>query len=195
MKIILATNNEHKKEEFIAYFNKYNVEILTLRDVGIAVDPEENGKTFFDNALIKAEAVSLLTNDIVLSDDSGLQINALDGFPGVMSARFLPDKSYQEKFIELNKMLESKEDRSASFACVLCMVNYQKDPLFFEGTCEGKILKEPTHIGGFGYDPIFFYPPYNKSFASLNKDEKNKISHRGKAIEKLIDFLIKGGKI
>lgn len=195
MRIILATNNEHKKEEFITYFNKYDVEILTLKDVGIEVDPEENGLTFYDNSLIKAKAVAEFTSDIVLSDDSGLSIDSLDGFPGVMSARFMNDKSYAEKFVAINKMLENKQNRNASFYCVLCMVNYQDKPLYFEGKCDGYILEKPTMVGGFGYDPIFFYPPFNKSFAELSKDEKNLISHRGLAIKKLIEFLSREGKI
>lgn len=189
MKIILATNNEHKRSEFANYFKKYNIDVFSLKDVGIEVDPEENGKTFKENAFIKAKAVSEYTDDIIIADDSGLEIHALDGFPGIYSSRFMENRPYAEKFIEINKMLSDKKDKSANFNCTLCVLNLKKEPVYFEGKVEGLILDKSFGKDGFGYDPIFYYEPFGKTFAELTQDEKNSVSHRGNAIKALINYL------
>ncbi len=189
MKFILATNNEHKKNEFITYLKKYNIDVLSLKDLNINVDPEENGKTFEENAFIKANEVKKICDEIIIADDSGLQIHSLNNFPGIYSSRFLEGKPYTEKFIEINKMLLNKEDRSANFNCTLCVIGLEDKPLYFVGKVDGIILENPSGKEGFGYDPIFYYPPLQKTFAELTQEEKNMISHRGNAIKKLIDYL------
>lgn len=189
MKFILATNNEHKKDEFISYLKKYNIDVLSLKDVNINVDPEENGKTFEENAFIKANEVKKICNEIIIADDSGLQIHSLNNFPGIYSSRFLEGKPYIEKFIEINKMLLNKEDRSANFNCTLCVIGLESKPLYFVGKVNGIILEKSSGKEGFGYDPIFYYPPLQKTFAELSQEEKNQISHRGNAIKELISYL------
>ncbi len=189
MKIIVASNNEHKIAEFKAYFANLPVEIHSLNDESIDVNPDETGKTFKENAFIKAQAISQFSNDIIVSDDSGLEIHALDNFPGIYSSRFLEGRPYQEKFIEINKMMKGKLDRSANFNCTLCVMNLEKEPIYFEGKTEGVILESALGKEGFGYDPIFFYPPFNKTFAELTQEEKNQVSHRGNALKKFINYL------
>lgn len=189
LQIILATNNKHKIEEFKSFFKGLNVEIRSLSDENIEVNPVEDGKTFKENALIKANEVSKFTNRIIVSDDSGLEIHALNNFPGIYSSRFMEDRPYEEKFLEINKMLKDKKDRSANFNCTLCVKNLTKEDLFFEGKSEGIILEESNGKSGFGYDPIFYYPPLKKTFAELTKEEKNQVSHRGNALKKLINYL------
>lgn len=189
MKIIVASNNEHKIAEFKAYFANLPVEIRSLNDENIDVNPDETGKNFKENAFIKAQAISQFSNDIIVSDDSGLEIHALDNFPGIYSSRFLEGRPYQEKFIAINKMMEDKLDRSANFNCTLCVMNLEKEPIYFEGKTEGVILESALGKEGFGYDPIFFYPPFNKTFAELTQEEKNQISHRGNALKKFINYL------
>ena len=188
MKIVVASNNAHKIEEFKSFFKGYDVEILSLKDANIVVDPEENGETFKDNAFIKANEVSKYTNCIVVADDSGLEIHALNGFPGVHSARFMEGHPYVEKFVEINKMLINK-DNKANFNCTLCVINLEKNPLYFVGKTYGEILSSPRGDNNFGYDPIFFYPPLNKTFAELTQEEKNKVSHRGNALKQFVDYL------
>ena len=188
-KIILATNNAHKIEEFQDMFSKYNVEIISLSDAGISCDPEENGKTFKDNALIKAEAISKFSSLPIISDDSGLEIDALNGFPGVYSARFMEGRSYDEKRIELNNRLKDIENKSAHFKTVLCLYVKNEEPLFFEGQADGRIVPS-TGDSGFAYDPIFYCYELKKTFGEASKDEKNSVSHRGKALQKLVEYLI-----
>lgn len=189
MEIVLASNNEHKLFEFRKIFSEFNIKVYSLKDLNIEVDPEETGKTFKDNALIKAQEIAKFTDKVIISDDSGLEIEALDGFPGIMSARFLEPKSYEEKFVAINKMLEGKENRNARFNCTLCLYNFKKEPIFFEGLSHGHILHSSNGQNGFGYDPIFFSDDLKKSFALATPEEKNSVSHRGRAIEKLIKYL------
>lgn len=188
MRIVLATNNPHKRKEFIGAFAPYGIEVLSLKEAGIDADPEETGATFRENARIKAEAIGALTDDVVIADDSGLEIHALDGFPGIYSARFMGGRPYAEKFQAIETMLEGK-NRDANFNCTLCVVHLKDEPIFFEGKAFGTIVSQPKGIEGFGYDPIFFYPPKKKTFAEMTQDEKNEISHRGNAIRMLMDYL------
>lgn len=189
MKFVLATSNEHKKEEFESYFKKYNIEILTLKDLNINVDVEETGSTFKENAYIKASTIAKLTPYVVIADDSGLQIHALNDFPGIYSARFMEGHTYEEKFVSINEKLQNISDRSACFNCTLCIMNLEKNPIYIEGKVEGTILESSKGKQGFGYDPIFYYEPLKKTFAELTKDEKNQVSHRGLAIKKIIEYL------
>jgi len=189
LEIILSSNNFHKLVEFKKVFEKYDIKILSLKDVGINIEVEETGKTFKENAFLKAEAISKMTDKIVVADDSGLEVHALDGFPGIYSSRFMEGKPYEEKFVAINEKLKDKENRQANFNCTLCVINLEKEPLYFEGKAFGEIIESPRGESGFGYDPIFLYTPSNKTFAELTNEEKNQVSHRGNAIKLLLQYL------
>lgn len=189
-RIIVATNNEHKKSEFKNILAPYGVEVLALKDVNIVSNPEENGNTFHENAFIKANAVKDFTDEVIISDDSGLCVHALNGFPGTHSARFMKDHPYKDKWKYINDELISYEDRSAHFECDLCVLNLEDEPLYFEGKVEGTIV-EPKGESGFGYDPIFYCDEKQKTFGEMEASEKNAISHRARALEKFLNYLIK----
>lgn len=190
--IIIATNNKGKAKEFEKLFQAYNYSVKTLLDFPEIEDIPETGVTFEENALQKAEAVSKLLNGIVLADDSGLEVDALDGAPGIYSARFAGEHgndSLNNK--KLIKDLEGikEEDRKANFHCSLALVGPNREPLTVEGKVYGYILEEPKGENGFGYDPLFYVPEFNKSMAELSADKKNEISHRSKAIKELSKHL------
>ena len=187
MKIVLASRNKHKIGELQALLREYipTVEVLSLDDVGFTEDIVEDGENFFENAYIKARAAAS-TGYIGLGDDSGLSVNALDGAPGIYSARYAGEHGDDEANNRLLlKNLEDKADRSAEFVCVIaCVFPEELDKgLFFEGKTQGTIINEYKGKGGFGYDPLFYYQPMDKTFAQMTAEEKNSISHRGKAIE------------
>lgn len=193
-KIIVATNNKHKLEEFKKILGPYDIEILSLNDAKIVSDPDETGDTFQDNSLIKAKSVCRFTNEVVISDDSGLCVHALNDFPGVHSSRFMENSSYKEKWVAINKMLENYEDKSAHFQSTLCVMNLGKDPLFFVGKING-IIVPAQGDSGFGYDPIFFVQEKNKTFGEMSSQEKNELSHRGVALKKFLEFLQKNNYV
>ena len=187
MKIVLASRNKHKIGELQALLREYipTVEVLSLDDVGYTEEIVEDGEDFFENAYIKARAAAS-TGYIGLGDDSGLSVNALDGAPGIYSARYAGEHGDDEANNRLLlKNLEDKADRSAEFVCVIaCVFPEELDKgLFFEGKTQGTIIQEYKGKGGFGYDPLFYYQPMDKTFAQMTAEEKNSISHRGKAIE------------
>lgn len=193
MKIVLASRNKHKISEWQATLGKYidGVEILSLDDVGIFEDIEEDGETFEDNAYIKASAAAK-SGYISIGEDSGLSVNALGGAPGVYSARYAGEHGNdRENNALLLKNLSDKTDRSASFVCTIACVlpDEEKVRHFFRGETEGVIIDEYRGEGGFGYDPLFYYEPMGKTFAELSAEEKNAISHRGKAIKSFAGFL------
>ena len=183
-KIVAATGNKGKLQEFREILSDF--EIVSMKDLGINVDIEETGETFRDNAYIKAEAISKLVKLPVLSDDSGLCVDALSGRPGVFSARFAGEDANDEKNIE-KLLFELKdvpyENRTARFLSVICIIFPDGKAVYGEGKCEGTILYEKKGENGFGYDPVFFVPELNKTFAEANSDEKNSISHRRKALD------------
>ncbi len=189
--ICLATNNPGKLKEYRDILAPMGYVIYSPKDLAIESDPEETGKDYRENAYIKAKALAEKVPFPVLSDDSGLEINALGGFPGLFSARFQKDCGSREKaWEELLNRLKEKEDRSASFVCCICYLeNKQAKPLYFEGICPGKILDKPMGQNGFGYDPIFYSDEAGIGLGLLEEEEKNRISHRGKAIKKLQLFL------
>ena len=161
------------------------VEILSLKEAGIEVEVEENGTTFEENAVIKAEAIMKMTGEIVLADDSGLEVDALNKEPGIYSARYMGyDTSYHIKNKSLIERLEGKtgEERSARFVCVIAAAFPDGRILTTRGTMEGQIGYEERGENGFGYDPIFYLPEYGCYSAELPLEEKNKLSHRGKAL-------------
>ena len=189
MKIVLASRNKHKIAELQALLSKHvgEVEILSLDDVGFTDEIVEDGKDFFENALIKAKAAAR-TGYIGIGDDSGLAVRALGGAPGIYSARYAGehgDDAANNRL--LLKNLEGAADRSAEFVCVIaCVLPDKSDAaIFCRGATEGVIIDEYRGDGGFGYDPLFFYEPLGKTFSELSAEEKNAISHRGKAVEKL----------
>ena len=193
MKIVFATGNENKVREIREIFSDLNAEIVTMSQEGIHIDIEENGDSFRENALIKARAVSKYVKDaIVMADDSGLVIDALGGEPGIYSARYLGhDTSYHEKNMNLIGRLEGVPDqeRSARFVCAVAAVLPDKTELVAQETMEGRIGYEEKGSNGFGYDPIFFLPEEGRYSAELLPEEKNAISHRGKALRKMREML------
>ena len=186
MKIVLASKNAHKIKELQSLLSKNieGVEILSLDDVGITDEIEENGSTYEENALIKAR-VAASSGYIGVGDDSGLSVRALGGAPGVFSARYAGvhgDNDANNAF--LLKNLEGESDRFAEFVCTIaCVFPDGREPIVVEGRTAGVIIDKAQGSEGFGYDPLFFYEPLGKTFAQLSADEKNAISHRGKAIE------------
>lgn len=171
-------------------FSGYEVKVHSPKELGINVNPDENGETYEANSLIKANALAVFTKMPVIADDSGLNVVALNNFPGIHSSRFA-DSCGGNKFAnpELIKKLEPYEDKSAFFACVITLVNVEDKPIVFKGICPGKILAKPEGEGGFGYDPIFYSSEAKACFGTASEEIKNKYSHRAKAMEQLIEYL------
>ncbi len=185
-KIVFATGNEGKMREVRLILADLGMEILSMKEAGVSLEIEENGKTFGENAEIKARAVWEKTGGIVLADDSGLVIDYLNGEPGIYSARYMgEDTSYEIKNRALIDRMAGVEgqDRSARFICNIAAVLPDGQAVHTEETMEGLIAYEPAGGGGFGYDPILYLPEYGKTSAEISIEEKNKISHRGKALE------------
>lgn len=191
-RIIFATGNSNKMIEIREILKDLNMEVLSMKEAGISIDVEENGTTFEENAKIKAVAVSKQCEDIVLADDSGLEIDYLDKAPGVYSARFMgEDTSYEIKNQALIDKLEGvpKEERTARFVCAICAVVPGHEPITVRGTIEGYIGWEPAGENGFGYDPIFYVHDLDCSTAQLSMEEKNARSHRGNALRMIREAL------
>lgn len=196
MKILLASGNPHKKEELSKILSNYT--ILLPKDLGIDMDVEETGTTYLDNALLKAQALYELSNGIpVIADDSGISVQALNGAPGVLSARYGleetgKDLTSEEKNLLLLDNMNDIENRDAAFICCMVLIINKNRIYTIQESFEGVIAKEPYGNGGFGYDPIFYIPELKKTAAELSDSEKNRISHRGKAglqINKLLESL------
>lgn len=192
MRIIFATNNQDKMKEIHAIMADFPIEILSLKEAGIHADVEENGKTFEENAVIKAEAICKLTGCVTIADDSGLEIDALGGEPGIYSARYMgEDTSYRIKNANLIQRLDGvpDEERTARFVCAVAAAFPDAPTQTVRGTIEGRIGYEEAGENGFGYDPIFYLPEYGCTTAQMAPEDKNKISHRGRALEKIRPFL------
>ena len=201
MRLLLATTNPNKLREIRAILGNLPVEILTLTDLGMVEEPEETGSTFVDNARLKARYYDQLLNGqpgtrpLTVAEDSGLEIDALEGAPGVLSARFIrPDATYPERFAEIERRLAElpPDKRRARFICAITVVN--NGAIVFEtvGTVEGEIADQPKGSRGFGYDPIFYYPPYGRTLAEVSDDEKRRVAHRGEAFRRLAAWLARG---
>lgn len=190
-KVIFATKNKGKIKEIQAVLgDSYNV--ITMEEAGITLDVEENGKTFEENAVIKAEAIAKICGETVLADDSGLEIDYLNGEPGIYSARYMGhDTSYDIKNKSLIDRLDGVPDekRTARFVCAVAAAVPGRETVVVRGTMEGIIGYEIKGENGFGYDPIFFLPEYGKTSAEISPEEKNKISHRGKALRMIAEKL------
>lgn len=190
MKLILATNNKGKVKEYKEIFSPLGYEVFSQGEAGINIDVDETGKTFSENAYLKAKAIYDITRSYVLADDSGLEVSALDGRPGIYSARYAPEGKRCEKI--LDEMKEVPDDkRQARFVCSICLICADGKKITAEGYCNGKIGYEKKGNNGFGYDPIFIYDN-DRTLAQMTDDEKNAVSHRGKAVENLVEILKQG---
>ena len=192
MFLLVASGNKGKIREIKSILSDLNIEILSLKDVGINADIEENGSTFEENALIKACEIAKLVDMPVLADDSGLCVDALNGAPGIYSARYAGENATDaDRIGKLLAELKNVNDRNARFVCVMAMVLPNGQRIVSEGTVQGTIAEEPMGASGFGYDPVFIPNGYRQSFAQLGEDEKNKLSHRYNALinlkKKIID--------
>lgn len=183
--MIFATGNQGKIKEIKAILGDIGEEIISMKEAGIDIDIVEDGKTFEENAIIKAKAVMERTGQLVLADDSGLEVDALGGEPGIYSARYMgEDTSYEIKNRNIIERLEGVEgdSRSARFVCVIAAAFPDGETVTTRGTIEGVIAKEPAGENGFGYDPIVYVPEYKMTTGQMEPDVKNAISHRGKAL-------------
>lgn len=193
-RIIFATGNAGKIREINAIMADTGMEVVSMKDAGIQIDVEENGKTYEENALIKARAAAAVSEDIVMADDSGLEIDYLNGEPGIYSARYLGENtSYRIKNADLVSRLEGVPDekRTARFVCAIAAVLPDGRELTVRAAIEGRIGYEEKGANGFGYDPIFYVPEFQKTTAELTETEKNEVSHRGKALRLMKEELKK----
>ena len=184
--LLLATSNLHKLEEFRAIFSDLPLRLLSLSDLQLAIDVEETGTTYAENAELKAHAYAQVSNILTLADDSGLEIDALGGAPGVHSARYLDrETSYEERFRVILEQLKGLPlvQRRARFRCVIALAEPSGKIRMVEGIVEGVIAENPRGTNGFGYDPIFYVPELGKTFAELAPEYKNRISHRARAAQ------------
>lgn len=186
--LIFASNNAHKLDEIRAMLPA-GFRLLSQSDAGIDLDVDETGKTFEDNAFLKAQALYEFAGITCFADDSGLEVKALKGQPGVKSARYSGEPVNHQRNVELLlKNLEGKKDRSARFVTVICLRHNDKT-MYFEGEVKGVIADYPRGDKGFGYDPIFIPDGHDRTFAEMESEEKNAISHRKRAVEKMLEFI------
>ena len=197
MKVVLASKNKHKLVEISKITEKFGMELVLQSELGVDIDVEETGTTFEENSFIKAEAVMKATGLPALADDSGIAVDALNGEPGIYSARYGFDESLDDwgRLLLLLKNTEHVPDgqRQAQFVCVITMVTPEGKTIQARGEIHGELLREPRGENGFGYDPIFFYPPFGKSTAEMDPEEKNAVSHRGNALRVFYDKLKEAG--
>ena len=194
-RLLLATTNPHKVREIREILAGAPVELVGLSDFPAVSEPEETGATFHENARLKALYYAAAHGMTTVAEDSGLVIDALDGEPGVRSARFLrPDATYPERFAAIYRRLAARPEapRTARFVCALAVVRDNAVILEATGTVEGEISDAPRGTGGFGYDPIFYYPPYSATFGEVAESEKLAVAHRGVVFRKLADWLKTG---
>lgn len=189
MQFVLATHNPGKIREMSAILERFGMEVITPKELGITVDVEETGTTFAENAMLKAQAICEAINLPAIADDSGICVDALNGGPGVYSARYGGEELDDDgrNTLLLNSM-RGQTSRAAHYACAIACMFPNGDTLTAEGRCDGAIAFAPIGEGGFGYDPLFFLPDKAKTMAQLTPEEKDQISHRGRALE---DFVAK----
>ena len=197
MKVVLASKNKHKLEEISQITEKFGMELVLESDLGGDIDVEETGSTFEENSFLKAEAVMKATGLPALADDSGIAVDALNGEPGIYSARYGFDESLDD-WGRLQLLLKNTEQvpderRQAKFVCVITLVTPQQEIIQARGEVHGMLLRTPAGQGGFGYDPIFYYPPLGKSLAELTPEEKNQVSHRANALQVFYQKLKEAG--
>lgn len=189
--IILATNNKHKLKEVREILTPEGIIVYGLSDLGLVPEEvDENGSTYYENALIKAKAVQKLTILPIISDDSGIEISALNNEPGIHSSRYAESfGGYSKTFEHIFEILKESKDRSARFVCDIVLLNVDKKPLLFEGIVEGEIALNTRGNSDFGYDPIFICNEVGLTYAEMSEEEKNIHSHRAKALKKLVTYL------
>lgn len=197
MKVVLASKNKHKLEEISKITEKFDMELVLESELGVDIDVEETGSTFEENSYLKAEAVMKATGLPALADDSGIAVDALNGEPGIYSARYGFDESLDDRG-RLNLLLKNTENvpddkRQAKFVCVITLVTPQGQTIQARGEVHGMLLRAPVGENGFGYDPIFYYPPFGKSLAQVSPEEKNRVSHRANALKVFYEKLKEAG--
>lgn len=193
-RFIVATKNKGKLGEIKEILNDFPFEVISMEEAGITKDIEEYGNTFEENALIKAREIFNATGEMVMADDSGLEVDFLNGAPGIYSSRFAGEGATDEdKNKKLLQLLEGVpfNNRTARFVCSIAVVLPDGEHFTVRGICDGYICVEPAGDNGFGYDPLFFLPEYNMTTAQMNPEQKNSISHRGRALNKMVDELRK----
>lgn len=197
MKVVLASKNPHKLVEIRKITEKFGMELVLESELGVDIEVEETGSTFEENSLLKAEAVMKATGLPALADDSGICVDALGGEPGIYSARYGFDPTLDD-FGRLRLLLKNTEavpdgKRQAQFVCVISFVTPEGKVIQARGEVHGELLQAPAGAGGFGYDPIFYYPPFGKSLAEVSPEEKNSVSHRANALKVLYEKLKEAG--
>ena len=197
MKVVLASKNPHKLVEISQITEKFGMELVLESQLGVDIDVEETGSTFEENSFLKAEAVMKATGLPALADDSGICVDALGGEPGIYSARYGFDDSLDD-FGRLQLLLKNTEQvpdgqRQAQFVCVITFVTPDGKVIQARGEVHGELLRAPFGEGGFGYDPIFYYPPFGKSLAQVSPAEKNSVSHRANALKVFYEKLKEAG--
>ena len=192
MTIVVATTNAHKLSEIRYILNKLPFTIESIKKHSKVKEPEETGNTFAANARLKALYYSSEVSQLTVAEDSGLEIDRLDGAPGIHSARY-PGATYQDKFKRIYAQLQARgfSTSPARFVCALALAQNQEIVFESQGVIEGQITEHPAGIAGFGYDPIFYYPPYSRTLAELTPDQKARVSHRGQAFRTLHEHLIR----
>ena len=197
MKVVLASKNKHKLVEISQITEKFGFELILQSELGVDIEVEENGSTFEENSFIKAEAVMKATGLPALADDSGIAVDALNGEPGIYSARYGFDDTLDDwgRLCLLLKNTEHVPDgqRQAKFVAVITMVTPEGQTIQARGEIHGELLREARGENGFGYDPIFYYPPYGKTTAEMSPKEKNQVSHRANALKVFYDKLKEAG--
>lgn len=191
--LVIASHNKGKIEEFKNMLSPYGVTVCSANDLNLP-DVEETGTTFEENAILKAETLAKISGKPCLADDSGLCVKALDGRPGVYSARYAPNRDFDKAISMLiAEIKEAKsDDWSAHFACVLALKLPEKDICLFEGRVDGKIIEQRKGNNGFGFDPVFVPDGFDRTFAEMSADEKKLISHRGRAVKKFLQQVFNG---
>ena len=197
MKVVLASKNKHKLVEISKITEKFGIELILQSELGVDIDVEETGTTFEENSFLKAEAVMKATGLPALADDSGIAVDALNGEPGVYSARYGFDDTLDDwgRLLLLLKNTEHVPDgqRQAQFVCVITMVTPEGKTIQARGEIHGELLREARGVNGFGYDPIFYYPPFGKTTAEMSPEDKNQVSHRGQALRIFYDKMKEAG--
>lgn len=197
MKVVLASKNKHKLVEIGKIMEKLDIQLVLQSELGVDIDVEETGTTFEENSLLKAQAVMKATGMPALADDSGIAVDALNGEPGIYSARYGFDDSLDDwgRLLLLLKNTEHVPDgqRQAKFVCVITMVDTDGRVIQARGEIHGELLREPRGENGFGYDPIFYYPPLGMTTAEMPAEEKNQVSHRAKALKAMYEKLKEAG--
>ena len=197
MKVVLASKNKHKLAEISKITEKFGIELILQSELGIDLDVEETGTTFEENSFLKAEAVMKATGLPALADDSGIAVDALNGEPGIYSARYGFDESLDDwgRLLLLLKNTEHVPNgqRQAQFVCVITMVTPEGQVIQARGEIHGELTRQARGENGFGYDPIFFYPPLGKTTAELSPEEKNEVSHRGNALKLFYEKMKEAG--